>query len=128
MFQRLVIAAAAGMLEARCGCYRAAASSSCKCAGTCHAVRPVEAWANAGGKANLKLRDLGYPLHSPAARILHTEIAGEGGKPGICLIDGYRVMRRRESIDCSPASLPRIGRSPALSCSREHRPHHRQTL
>lgn len=92
MFQWLVIAAAAGMLKARCDCYGAASpSTSASCEGTCHALRPVEAWANAGGKANLEMRDLGYPLHSPAARILQTEIGGEGGEPGIS-IDGYQIV------------------------------------
>lgn len=115
MFQRLAMAAAAGMLEARCGCYRAAASSSCKCAGTCHAVRPVESMGQRGRQGQSgDERDLGYPLHSPAARILHTEIAGEGGEPGICLIDGYQIIIGLREPLMAPASL-QTNSDPVLS-------------
>lgn len=86
--------------RARCGCYRACGITLdvlCRCAGTCHAIRPVESMGQRGRQGQAgdeRERDLGYPLHSSDVRIVHTEIAGEGGEPVICPIDGYQFIGR----------------------------------
>lgn len=70
-----------------------------------------KAWANAGGKGNLEMREIWATLRTVPLRIVHTEIAGEGGEPGICPVDGYQIIGDENPLTvCSPASLPRTER------------------
>lgn len=90
------------MLEASCGCYRAAC--------------PVQVLIRRGHMPCQQTgRKHGPEIWLPFAqfplRIVHTEIAGEGGEPGICPVDGYQIIGDENPLTvCSPASLPRTER------------------